>query len=150
MPPILADNFSRPQDQLVTVHSLANALPATASKLNNLCAQIEAVQPLCYLFCRMSHTKPILETVAITEPRTQYASCHIEEQARGSSIHYHLTQQVPLQSSPPPTYEISLLPAAPNPLTRLWLPKRTFCSTPFLLFFFRVQWNTWGKLASQS
>ena len=123
MPPILKDNFSRPQDQLVTVHSLANALPATPSKLSNLCAQVEAVQPFCYLFCWMSHTKPILETVAITEPRTQSASCHIEEQGRGSSIHYHLTQQVPLQSSPPPTYEISLLQywAASRPVARIFM-----------------------------
>ena len=123
MPPILVNNFSCPQDQLVTVHSLANALPATPSKLSNLCAQVEAVQPLCYLFCRMSHTKPILETVAITEPRTQSASCHIEAQCRGSLRHYHLTQQVPLQSSPPPTYEISLLQywAASRPVARIFM-----------------------------
>ena len=70
----------------------------------------------------MSHTKPILETVAITEPRTQSASCHIEEQCRGAS-HYHLTQQVPLQSSPPPTYEISLLQywAASRPVARIFM-----------------------------
>jgi hypothetical protein len=123
MQPILVNNFSRPQDQLVTVHSLANALPATPSKLSNLCAQVEAAQPLCYLFCRMSHTKPILETVAITEPRTQSASCHIEAQCRGALRHYHLTQQVPLQSSPPPTYEISLLQywAASRPVARIFM-----------------------------
>ena len=123
MPPILVNNFSCPQDQLVTVHSLANALPATPSKLSNLCAQVEAVQPLCYLFCRMSHTKPILGTVAITEPRTQSASCHIEAQCRGALRHYHLTQQVPLQSSPPPTYEISLLQywAASRPVARIFM-----------------------------
>jgi hypothetical protein len=111
MLPILVNNFSRPQDQLVT-----------PSKLSNLCAQVEAVQPLCYFFCRMSHTKPILATFAITEPRTQSASCHIEEQCRGAS-HYHLTQQVPLQSSPPPTYEISLLQywAASRPVARIFL-----------------------------
>jgi hypothetical protein len=123
MPPILVNNFSCPQDQLVTVHSLANALPATPSKLSNLCAQVEAVQLLCYLFCRMSHTKPILGTVAITEPRTQSASCRIEAQCRGALRHYHLTQQVPLQSSPPPTYEISLLQywAASRPVARIFM-----------------------------
>jgi len=123
MLPILVNNFSCPQDQLVTVHSLANALPATPSKLSNLCAQVEAVQLLCYLFCRMSHTKPILGTVAITEPRTQSASCHIEAQCRGALRHYHLTQQVPLQSSPPPTYEISLLQywAASRPVARIFM-----------------------------
>ena len=129
MPLILADNFSRPQDQLVTLHSLANALLATPSKPSNLCAQVEAVQLLCYLFCTMSHTKPLLETVAITELRTQSASHHIEVQGRGSSIHHHLTlqssppQQVPLQSSPPPTYEIHLLQywARSRPVARIFM-----------------------------
>jgi len=70
MPPILADNFSRPQDQLVTLHSLANALPATPSKLSNLCAQVEAVQPLCYLFSTNADTELTTSTGAATELTT--------------------------------------------------------------------------------
>lgn len=97
-------------------------MPATPSKPSNLFAQVEAVQPLYYLFNAMSHTKPTLETVDATELRAQSGPCRIQVQARDSSLpQLHLTQQVLLQSSPLPTYEINLLQywAASRPVARI-------------------------------
>ena len=62
----------------------------------------------------MSHTKATLETVNATELRTRSASC---------LPHEHLTQQVPLPSSPISTYEINLLQywAASRPVARIFM-----------------------------
>ena len=97
-------------------------MPATPSKPSNLCAQVEAVQHLCYLFNAMSHTKATLETVDATALRAQSGPCRLEVQAR-SLPHLHLTQQVLLQSSPLPTYEINLLQywAASRPVARIFM-----------------------------
>ena len=83
---------------------------------------MQAVQPLCYPFSAMSHSKPILETVAAAEHGAQSGPCHTEAQVQGSQHpQQHLPQQVLLQSSPPPTYEINLLHywAASRPVARI-------------------------------
>ena len=77
---------------------------------------------MCYLFNVMSHTKPTLETGDATELRAQSGPCRIEVQGRALP-HLHLTQQVLLQSSPLPTYEINRLQywAASRPVARIFM-----------------------------
>ena len=55
-----------------------------------------------------SNSQATLETGDATELRSQSGLCRIEVQGR-APLHPHHTQQVMLQSSPLPTYEINLL-----------------------------------------